>query len=173
MSKKSIICVMALSAWMSSAAWASGSANANITPSATITNNCLITGGSLSFGAYDPLGGAAVTATTTIGVQCTNGMTAPYVTLGQGLHAATGSTDAAPLRQLNNGSSGAINNLTYNLYTTSSYDSGPVWDNVTGVQSPTPSGSSQNMTVYGKITSGQSTAVAGTYNDTVVATVSF
>jgi spore coat protein U-like protein len=169
-SKKSIILV-ALSAWMSSAAWAN--TTASITPSATITNNCLINGNSLSFGAYDPLGGAAVTATTTISVQCTNGMSAPTITLDQGSNPASGSTLGAPKRQLNNTlGSGSTNNLTYNLYTDGTY--GTVWDGVTGVVwNQTPNGTAQTMTVYGKIDANQHTAVAATYNDTVTATVTF
>ena len=164
---RNIVSILCLPALMSSAALAS-TATANLTPSATITNNCTVTGNPIAFGAYNPLTGAEVTQTATISVTCTNGMTAPPVTLGQGLHAATGSTDAAPLRQLN---ASVGHDLTYNLYSENTYTT--VWENVTGVASPTPNGSAQNMTVYGKIDAGQTTASVGTYTDTVVVTVTF
>lgn len=167
MYKKNIFLLLSVAALLSSAALAT-TATANLTPSATITNACTITGNAMPFGAYNPATGAAVTTSATISVTCTNGMTAPPITMGQGLNAATGSTDAAPLRQLN---ASAGHNLTYNLYS----DAGDttVWNNSTGVTSPTPTGSAQNMTVYGKIDSGQTTAIAGTYGDTVVVTVTF
>lgn len=164
---KHIFSTFCLAALLSSAALAA-TATTNLTPSATVTNSCTVTGNPIAFGAYNPLTGTAVTQTATIGVTCTSGMTAPPVTLGQGSNPGTGSTDAAPLRQLN---ASVGHNLTYNLYS----DSGNtvVWENVTGVTSPTPSGSAQNMTVYGKINAAQTTAIAGTYSDTVVVTVTF
>jgi len=164
---KNIVSAFCLAALMSSAALAT-TATSSLTPSATITNICTVTGNPIAFGTYNTLTGAAVTQTATIGVTCTNGMTAPPVTLGQGANPGTSSTDTAPLRQLN---ASVGHNLTYNLYS----DSGNtvVWGNVTGVASPTPSGSAQNMTVYGKIDSAQTTAIAGTYSDTVVVTVTF
>jgi len=158
-------------ALMSIPAMAVETVTANITPSAEVDAHCTITGNALSFGVYDSIAGTAVTQTTTISVACTNGMAAPPVTLDQGLHAAAGSTGAAPLRQLNDGGDNtAAHNLTYNLYS-GGYVS--VWENVTGVNAPTPDGTSHTMTVYGKIDANQHSAYAGSYSDTVVVTVTF
>jgi len=163
--KKQIFSVIGLAALMSSAALAN--ATADLTPSASITNACTVTGNPLSFGAYDPIAGTAVDQTTTISVACTNGMTAPPITLGEGLHKATGSTAAAPLRQLN---AGTGKNLTYQLYSDAEVT---VWNNTTGVPVTTVDGSAHDITVYGEIAAGQHTAVAGDYSDTVVVTVTF
>lgn len=168
---RNIFVIAGLAALMSSAALASTTVTADITPSADVTAHCTITGNALSFGTYDTIAGTAVTQTTTISVACTNGMAAPPVTLGEGLHAAAGSTGAAPLRQLNDGGdTTSAHNLTYNLYS-GGYVS--VWENVTGVNAPTPDGTSHTMTVYGKIDANQHSAYAGSYTDTVVATVTF
>lgn len=158
--------MLGVAALMASAALAS-TATANLTSSASITATCTVSGNSIPFGAYDPFTGAAVFQSATIGVTCTTGMTAPPITMDQGLHAATSSTGAVPLRRLNAGAGF----LTYNLY--SDEATTVPWENVTGVTSPTPSGSAQNMTVFGKINAGQTTAIAGSYSDTVIVTVTF
>jgi spore coat protein U-like protein len=162
--------LVGLVALMSSAALA-GTATANLGVSATITNNCTISTAALAFGAYEPLSGAAaVNGTGTVTVACTSGLTGAVVTLGQGLHAAGGSTDAVPLRQMQNGGTAK---LTYKLYS----DSGrtTVWGNTaaTGLAASTGTGTNQNLTVYGTIDSGQNTLQAGSYADTVVATITF
>ena len=143
-------------------------ATANLTSTATVTASCLIAANPMAFGAYDPLtgGGQAVFQTTTISVQCTNGMDAPPITMDQGQNPQTGSTGTTPLRQMINGA--AL--LTYNLYSEDSYAA--VWGTA-GITSPNPNGAAQNMTVYGKIDGGQTTVPAGNYTDTVVVTVTF
>jgi len=90
------------------------------------------------------------------------------LTLGQGSHANTGSSDAAPLRRLQDSGS---NVLTYSLYQDSGRNT--VWGNtaLTGV-SHTGTGSATSVTVYGQIAAGQNVP-AGNYSDVVVATVTF
>ncbi len=168
MFKRNIFPLLGIAALMSSAALAVTTATANITPSATVTATCLITGNPLAFGAYDPLVGTAIFQTTTISVQCTNGMDAPQITMDQGQNPQGGSNLATPLRQMTNGAAGR---LTYNLY--SDDGSSVVWEGVTGVAGPTPNGAAQTMTVFGKVDANQSTVPAGTYNDTVIVTVTF
>jgi spore coat protein U-like protein len=155
---------------MSSAALAT-TATANLGVSATITNNCTISTAALAFGAYEPLSGAsAVNGTGTVTVACTSGLTGAVVTLGEGLHASGGSTAAVPLRQMQDS---GTDKLTYKLYS----DSGrtTVWGNTagTGLAASTGTGTNQNLTVYGTIDSGQNTLPAGSYADTVVATITF
>ena len=78
----------------------------NLAVTATVAANCTISAGSVAFGAYDPIvvnATNAKTATGTVTTTCTNG-SAAYITLSQGLNPATGSTDAAPVRQMLSGS---------------------------------------------------------------------
>jgi spore coat protein U-like protein len=163
-----MLSVLGLATLMTSAALA-GTASGTLTPGTTITNNCIITGGSLSFSAYDPLGGAAVTGNTTFSIQCTNLMSAPSVLMDQGLNDNTG-TLAAPARRMLATVDSTSYYLNYNLY--SNAGASTVWEGVTGVTSPTPNGTAQNMTVYGKIASGQNVP-AGSYSDTVTISVNF
>jgi spore coat protein U-like protein len=147
-----------------------GSQTANLSVQSNITANCTISTSILQFGAYDPifanasspLGGTGGITTT-----CTTG-SAPVITLGQGLHSATGSTGAVPLRQMQNGSS----NMSYGLFQDTNHTI--VWGDTTGTApgSVAGTGVAQNFTVYGQIPAGQNLP-SGTYNDTVVATVTF
>jgi spore coat protein U-like protein len=167
---RKIAYLIGIAGLMSSAALAS-TATANLGVSASITNNCTISTAPLAFGAYDPLNGAsAVNGTGTVTVVCTSGMTGAVVTLGQGLHAAGGSSDPVPLRQMQDS---GTTKLTYKLYS----DSGrtTVWGNTagTGLAASTGTGTNQNLTVYGTIDAGQNTLPAGSYADTVVATITF
>jgi spore coat protein U-like protein len=124
----------------------------------------------LAFGSYDPIGSHAssdLDATGTVTVTCTNGSTGD-ITLGQGSNADTGSTDDVPLRRMSDGASGY---LSYYLY----QDSGrtTVWGNTAATDvSHSGDGTATDITIYGRVTSGQN-APAGSYTDTVVATVTF
>jgi spore coat protein U-like protein len=93
-------------------------------------------------------------------VACTKGA-APSITLGAGAN-ASGST-----RQLAFGSE----RLTYELFSNSGRTT--VW-NSTNVLTPgaAPSKAARDFSVYGRIASGQDVS-AGSYTDTVVATVNF
>ena len=142
------------------------SASANLAASATVASNCTISTAALSFGSYDPVGTHAASdldGTGTVIVACTKGATA---TVGLGL----GSNASGSTRRMTDGSS---NYLTYELY----QDAGrtTVWtDAGAGLLSPVaaPSKAARNFTVYGRVSSNQDVA-AGTYNDTVLATVNF
>jgi spore coat protein U-like protein len=141
-------------------------ATANLGVSATVTNNCTISTVALAFGSYDPVVANASTnldGTGTVVVACTKGSTA---TIGLGL----GSNASGSVRRMTDGSS---NYLTYELY----QDSGrsTIWGTAgAGLLSPAaaPSKAARNFTVYGRVTSNQDVP-AGSYNDTVVATVNF
>lgn len=142
---------------------------ANLSVTATVSASCSISTNTLAFGAYDPVGTNASTPLDGLGgvvVTCTNG--APTtVTLGQGAHANTGSTDAAPLRRMVSGA----NFLSYSLY----QDAGraTTWGNTSGTGvAHTGTGTATTVTVYGRVAAGQNVA-SGSYTDTVVATVTF
>jgi spore coat protein U-like protein len=147
-----------------------GTATSNMSVSASVSNNCTISAGSLAFGSYDPIvanHSSALNGSATLSVTCTSGASAT-ITLGQGSNAASGSTDAAPLRQLSDGNSHV---LSYSLFQDSGHST--AWGNTTGTgASYTGQGTSTNVTVYGQISAGQNVPAAS-YADTVVATVTF
>jgi spore coat protein U-like protein len=143
-----------------------GSASAALNVSATVANNCTISTVALAFGAYDPVttnAAANLDSTATVTVACTKGATS---TIGMNL----GSNASGSTRRMTDG---ATNYLTYELY----QDSGrtTVWGNSgTGLFTPAaaPSKAARNFTVYGRVASNQDVP-AGTYTDTITATVNF
>ena len=145
-----------------------GTATSNLSVGATVATNCTITTTAVTFGSYDPVSANAAAdldAAGAVNVNCTSG-SAATITLGQGSNADTGSTDAAPVRRMKDA---GTDYLTYQLYSDSGRSA--VWENVTGV-SHTGTGAAVAVSVYGRVTSAQNVP-AGTYADTVVATVTF
>ena len=147
-----------------------GTSTANLSVTATIASNCTISTAPVAFGSYDPIvthASAALDGTGTITTTCTTA-SSPVITLGQGANGDTGSTDAAPLRQMASGS----DRLPYTLYQNAGRTT--VWGNTSGTAPSTVAGSgiAQNFTVYGRIAPGLNKPV-GSYADTVVATVTF
>lgn len=167
--KLTLISAMALAAGWGSQLQA-GTDTANLSAQATVTANCTIETNIVNFGNYDPIvdhASSNLDSTGSVSVTCTSG-SAVAITLGQGLNADTGSTDAAPLRRLNDGST---NYLSYSLYSDAGYST--VWGNDATVDvETTGTGGIDAHNVYGRITAGQNVP-AGTYTDTVVATVTF
>jgi spore coat protein U-like protein len=146
-----------------------GTATSNLSVTATVSNNCTIATAAVAFGAYDPVSAHAASdldGTGTVTVTCTKDASTT-ITLGQGNNAATGSTDAAPLRRLKVGS----NYLSYHLYSDSGRST--VWGNTSGTgKAHTGTGTATTITVYGQIPLGQNVPT-GSYTDTVVATINF
>jgi spore coat protein U-like protein len=148
-----------------------GSATSSMTVSATVAANCLISAGALGFGTYDPVAANASTSldgTATLTVTCTSG-SAAKIRLGQGANADTGggSTDATPVRRMLSGG----NYLSYQLYQDVGHST--IWGNTDGTHvNYTGTGSSGSVTVYGRVNSGQNKP-AGSYSDTVLATIDF
>jgi spore coat protein U-like protein len=143
-----------------------GSATANLTVTAAVGANCTISTAPVAFGAYDPIVANASTnddATGSVIVACTKGST---VTIGLGL----GLNVSGSQMRMKDATTDYLN---YALY----QDSGraTVWGTSgVGLYSPTaaPDKNSRTFTVYGRIPSGQDVP-AGSYTDTVVATVNF
>jgi len=148
-------------AGLTSAAEAAGSKTADLTVAASVANNCTIATTQLSFGAYDPVGTNATTDATGSGsvlIACTKGASA-NIALGNG-----GGSDANS-RRLASGT----NYLPYQLLK----DDGGVWGSGAGaVTYNSLSKAPQTMAVQGKIAAGADVP-AGTYTDTIVATVNF
>ena len=145
-------------------------ATANLAVTATVGTTCYITTGAVSFGTYDVLATADLDGAGSVTVKCTNLL--PYrIFLGQGGYAASGSTDAAPVRQM---SAGGTARLAYGLFT----DSGrtTVWQGPAalplGGVTGTGNGLDQTIPVYGRITALQGVPV-GSYSDSVQATINY
>jgi spore coat protein U-like protein len=119
---------------------------------------CHVTPQAVSFGAVDPIGGAAVDGVGSVNVTCD----AP-VDFAVGLSTGTGTFNDRRM------SSGAAQ-LRYNIYTNPSRS--VIWaDGITG-SSVSGSGADVDLTMYGKIAAGQN-APAGSYVDSVAVTISY
>ena len=165
---RSVFSALAISTLAFSSAAIAATATSNLEVSATVTNNCTISAGALTFGSYGitHVNGANLDGSATVTLQCTSGAST-VITLGQGLNADTGSTDAAPLRRLEAGS----DHLTYELSQLA--DISTPWGNTAGTGLPYDGiGSQSTVTVYGRI-AGSQNVPAGSYTDTVVATITF
>ena len=141
-------------------------AQANLSVSATVVSQCTISApNTLAFGNYDPVSANATTdldASTTFSVACTKGAPSVWIGLNTGAN-ASGST-----RRMASGAE----RLAYEIYSDSGRSS--VWGNTsgTGVSYTSTSKAATNLTVYGRVPAGQDVG-AGSYADTVVATVNF
>ena len=129
---------------------------------ATVSNLCNISTINLNFGSVANLS-ASVVGTSTITLQCTNGDA-----YSVGLNAGSG-TGATVANRLMSYSSYTV---TYSLYRNSSHTT--VWGNTIGTNtvSSTGTGGNQTLTVYGLVPV-QAAPAAGTFVDTVVATVTY
>lgn len=132
----------------------------SVTVQIVVQSSCSVAANTLSFGNYSV---AAVNTTTSLNVTCTN--TTPYKV---GLSAGTGSGATVTTRKMTSGSK----TLNYGLYQDAARTI--VWgdtkgtDTVNGIGTGRP----QAITVYGNIPENQS-AAAGSYVDTITATVYF
>jgi spore coat protein U-like protein len=170
--KRSFLAVSALALFATSRDSTAATTPANLEVSSSITATCTISTAAVAFGAYDPIVtnlSAPLDGTGSVTTTCSTGA-APFITLGQGANAFTGSTEATPLRQMAN--EGAAR-MQYFLY--QEVGRSTAWGNTVATAPPTVpgTGAAQVFTVYGRVTQGQNLPVAVSYADTVVATVNF
>jgi len=138
----------------------------NVSSSVVVSQGCYISAvDNIDFGSID--GNFSTnkdSSNGSVSVVCTLG-TSYSIGIGDGLHA-----DAEQRRLADAQNQSFIN---YDLYLDSSY-SNP-WGNIGSGNEKTGIGSAlrQNHTVFARIPSGQAAVAAGSYNDTVVATVNF
>jgi spore coat protein U-like protein len=143
-----------------------GSATASLSVSASVTNNCTISTAALAFGSYDPIvahASSPLDGTGTVTIACTKNSTQ---TIGLGL----GGNASGSQRRLN---AGGADYLNYELYKEAARTN--VWGNSgTALLDPgaAPSKAARSITVYGRVAAGQDVP-AGSYTDSVVATVNF
>jgi len=140
-----------------------GSADSTFQITATVEGSCSVSANDVSLGTYDP-GAATLEGTGTIDYQCTPGLS-PTISLDNGLYGANPNS-----RVLSSGSSA----LDYQLYQDNGYST--VWGdgtNGSSVESVTADGNSDSTTVYVAVPTGQTNAAAGSYSDTVTATINW
>ena len=139
--------------------------------SADVVAACTITAAGLNFGTYDVTALVADTTTGTVTVNCSTG--APVlVDLDEGAFAAGASTPAAPLRNMD---AGTTTPLPYKLSSVSS--GGAEWGagDPLALGSGVPrsgTGADDVLTVFGQIDPGQ-LVLSGNYSDIVTATVTY
>ena len=160
-----VIAVAALVASALSATAGAGTATGTFTVQATISSACLVSATTLNFGAYNPASSSALTATSTVSVNCTSG--SPYTTA---LNVGSGGGSFVTRTMLNGGST-----LDFNLYRDAAYSQ--VWGDGTAstfTVAGTGSGllTSNNITVYGQVPISQDKPV-GSYTSLITVTVSY
>ena len=158
--------IMACSAGLSASSYAV-TTTATMTVSSSVATACTMTTGDLTFGTYDPTG-ANVDGTATITSTCTLGGGA-VITLSQGGNPLGLSTEAAPLRQMADGS----NRMKYHLY--GDTDRIGVFGNTEATgQSATGTGSAVTTTVYGRIIGTENASTPpGSYSDSVAVLLTY
>jgi spore coat protein U-like protein len=131
------------------------------TVSATVGNACVISATDMDFGSIDVTSGQDITSTSELTVTCTSG--AAYE-----IALSAGAGGDVSTRAMSDGDTGTLN---YGLFSDSSHmlNWGETEDADTVAD--TGNGSAQVHTVYGRIPSGQTGVAAGTYTDTIIATV--
>ena len=166
--------VLLCAAGLSLPAYAATSAS-DMAVTANVNASCTMSVTNLDFGIYDPTVANAtqdLTASATVSTTCTLGAIAS-VKMGNGLHATTsfGRSRIAFSRDYSRHMSnvGSDSKLKYELYTNEGHTD--VWTQLGGL-SVVGTGTSDDLTVYGKVFQNQQ-AAAGSYNDTVTVTVLF
>jgi spore coat protein U-like protein len=140
----------------------------NMTVSASVAKNCVIDAPDLNLGSFDGTNDLAVSSV--ISVRCTSGT-------GFTVDLSTGASGSYAARTMSNGTGGT---LVYNLFTDANHTA--VWgDGVTGGTDDgggTGAGmalaNAQSLTVYGQLlASDNQEAEAGSYTDTITATIEY
>jgi spore coat protein U-like protein len=146
---------------LASPAWAA-TTSTNFTVSATVVAACVASASNISFGNYTASSATADNANGTVSVTCTNNDAYTIALSG-------GGSGHVAARTMANGA----NTLGYGVYTTSGYSN--IWGdgtNGTSTVAGTGNGAAQNYTAYGQIPVAEYSA-AGSYTDTLTATVTF
>jgi spore coat protein U-like protein len=134
------------------------SKTANFDVKVQVLSTCSISASNMTFSSITTGTTSNTDATSSLTVNCSQGT--PYtVSLDGGKNYSAG-------RRLASGAS----YINYYFYSDAGRSS--EWDSA-APQSGTGSGSDQNVTVYGRIPSGQSIGYTGSYADTVIATITY
>jgi len=139
----------------------------NLSVSADVIATCTIVASPVNFGTYDVTNATPNDNVGGVAINCSNGA-AVYVTLGQGLQPAAGSTAGVPARQM---SAGGTDVLAYSLFQDAGRTTAWGGTQATGVAS-VGTGSAVSLSVYGRIPASQAVQ-SGAYTDSVLATVNY
>lgn len=148
-----------------------GSDTANLTVTANVNAKCKLSNPSpVAFGSYDPVdvnASSPLDASGTFNVKCTKGSSGT-LKIDKGIYTANAVGTTRALK-----AAGSANYLNYELYTSAARTA--VWNDTTSTVTYGPAASSNDVTetVYGRIPGGQTNAVADSYADTVVVTVTY
>ena len=141
-----------------------------------VNASCTISVTNLDFGTYDPVVANAtqdLTASATVSPNCTLGAFVS-VKMGNGLHSTSttsrGRRAFSRIYSRHMKNAGSDSKLRYELYQDEGHTF--VWTEIGG-RSVVGTGTSDDLTVYGKVFQNQQAAAAGSYNDTVTVTVLF
>ena len=145
--------------------------DASLSVTANIGMACSITTTELAFGTYNA-GSTHATAPLNaeggVSSTCTSGSSG-VIKMGQGINFAGDSNDAAPLRRMV--ATGDANSfLNYSVFSDTSRTT--AWENSTGV-AYSGDGSAQALVVYGSVEGGQTSAVVGSYTDTITVAINY
>ncbi|MGD0890971.1 MAG: spore coat U domain-containing protein [Terracidiphilus sp.] len=132
------------------------------TVSATVQGSCTISATNLSFGAYT---GTAISANSTITVNCTGG-----TTYNVGLNPGTSTNATVTTRKMTGQYKGGT--LAYGLFQNSGFSTN--WGQTVGTDTEPGTGinANQTLTVYGNVPAGTAPAADG-YFDTITATITY
>ena len=164
--KFAVVSALALGASTFGVSSYAAQATGNFAVTATVAATCTVSGTALAFGGSINVLAGNVDSTSTLTATCTNG--SAYTI---GLNAGTASGATVTTRKMTH--TNTTDTLNYTLSTIAA--GGTNWDDVGGttVASGTGNGAGQSITVYGRIPSGQTSAIAGAYSDTITATIDF
>lgn len=134
-------------------------AGGTLTVKASVAGNCTIApAATLDFAAYDPIAGGNVDALATMAVACTKGFD-PIITI--------------PLAGRAMNTTPVIDPLNYQLFSDSGRSTSFGETLLTGFHmGAAPGKAARNVTIYGRIASGQDVSV-GAYNGTITVSVNF
>ncbi len=140
-------------------------ASSTLDVDANVTANCVVSTTGIDFGDVNPISGSNYDSSGAIHVTCTSGT-------GWSASAGIGGGSGASFtsRRMTFGA----NLLQYNLYTNAGRTT--IWGDgtgSTGTLGGTGTGGVQNVTVYGRVGSGQTSVPPGAYEDTVSVTVTY
>ena len=148
-----------------------GTGSSNMTVTSNIGMSCTISTTDISFGAYDAVvanASSPLIANGGLSSTCTVGSSG-HIKISQGLNADDDSSDSDPMRRMKHASD-ATKFLNYDGFSDSGLST--EWENATGVPY-TGTGSVAALTVYGRVPAAQSTAIAGSYSDTLTVTINY
>ena len=127
---------------------------------AVVADNCIISTVGINFGSYDPIGGTPAVANGSVTITCTKDATAT-ISLDLGAFA---------VGSVRNMDAGGSDLLEYELFTDAGFAA--PWTAAAVDPGPAPSTDPRTIIVYGRVPAAQNVS-AGSYNDSVEATVNF